>query len=94
MFLLQNITENQFSAVSILHPSDHFSFYYPYILNKFLVCCESEKKLENICILYLVPFWFLTSISCTVFPMKSAANRSLQDSVSGLPGVSGGQDKH
>lgn len=84
------MSENQFSAGSILHPSDHFSFDYGYILSKFHVCCESEKKKSEIVhMLYSVSFWFLASSSYTVFLMGNAANGSLQDSVSGLPGVSG-----
>lgn len=85
------MSENQFSAGSILHPSDHFSFDYGYILSKFHVCCESEKKKKSeiVHMLYSVSFWFLASSSYTVFLMGNAANGSLQeDSVSGLPGVS------
>ena len=41
------VSENQFAAGSILHPSDHFSFYCGYILSKFHVCCESGKKIRK-----------------------------------------------
>lgn len=41
------VSENQFSAGSILHPSDHFSFYYGYILSEFHVCRGNEKKIRK-----------------------------------------------
>ena len=61
-----------------------------YILNKFLVCCESEKKLENICILYLVPFWFLTSIflSSPWRVLSTGAWRTVSLGFLGFPGAS------
>lgn len=58
------VSENQFSAGSILHPCDHFFFYYGYILSEFHVCCGNEKKKNrNVHILHSVPFWFLTCTS-------------------------------
>lgn len=87
------ISKNQFSAGSILHPSDHFSFYYGYILSAFSCVLwkwpKKKKQPENVHILYSVPFWFLTCTSCTVFFLTSVTH-----SVGGLRGVPGDPNKH
>lgn len=38
------VSENQSSAVSSLHSSDHFSFYYRDILSEFHVCGNEENN--------------------------------------------------
>lgn len=86
---LPSIWKNQFSASSSLRPTDHFSFYYGYILSEFSVCSGNDINNQKMFTSFLQPhFDFLTCASCTVFSLASAAH-----SVLGFPGFRS-QNKH
>lgn len=86
-------SENQFSAVSTLHPSDHFPLHDGDILSEFSVCWGKWKKKKKKCSYPLSfiqsHFWFFNRTSYIFFPVGSDVNRTLQESVSGFPGACG-----
>jgi hypothetical protein len=89
------LSENQFSAMSILHPYDHFSFYYGDILSGFHACCGNEKKNQKMFISFIqLHFDFLNCTCVLPSPWGVLPAGACRKVALGFLGLLGGWNKH